>query len=42
MSEFGSAKTLALGPRAEEHRPMLAAMPMQYVFTSQVTNCMVS
>jgi hypothetical protein len=42
MLGVGQREALALGAGARSTAPMLAACPMQYVFTSQVRNCMVS
>jgi hypothetical protein len=42
MRALGRAWRLPLVPAASSTAPMLAAWPMQYVFTSQVRNCIVS
>ena len=42
MRELGRAKRLPLVPPARSRAAMLEAWPMQYVATSQWTNCMVS
>ena len=42
MLEFGSEYRFPFVPAHSSTAPMLAACPMQYVFTSQVRNCIVS
>ena len=42
MRECGSAERLPLRPPASRNEPMLAARPMQIVFTGDFMNCIVS
>ena len=42
MREWGSAERLPVRPAASRNAPMLAARPMQIVFTGDFRYCIVS